>query len=180
MVVWDSVYAGVGQEVRHVCYTVDSMPRLYTVVMQNHISDMIRCTFGTIVARLGNAITVGEIRVESGGMECVSFVARATLYLSMIINPVKRQDMIREMSHYERGNQLEAFIYRCFEDHLFDLINVNTPHGNIVLFKPENMYNYYINYLDFGLIVQVWDPSTGEYDIRPVQYQGVEIGFEIL
>ena len=120
----------------------------------------------------GNGITIDEIRVDNGGLVCVSFVARATVYLSMLINPQK--DVIAEMSHHAEGNRLDAFLYRCFEAQLYAFIRDRTQNHEIVMFAPERMYAYYVNIEDFAFVVE-----NARGDIKRVVYNGVQDGFQM-
>jgi hypothetical protein len=98
---------------------------------------------GIRVESLDNRIAYNEIRVYEGGLLCVSFMARATLYLSMLVDPIGNRQMIIDMSHFNEGIHLEAFLCSCFERHLHNFFEEHTIRGNIVIFKPDKMYEYF-------------------------------------
>lgn len=176
MLVWDTICVE-PNFVRHVCYPVDSQPGintrallgLFCMSVQKLLSQSDR------IERMDNLITPDEIRVEHGGLMCVSFVARATIYLSMLIDPGARKDYIQKMSHFDEGNRLEAFLYKCFEMQLFRFVRDRTLAGSLLMFAPDNMYEYYVNSKDVKLILE----TPGQRMIQTVNYNGVQNGFTV-
>ena len=176
MLVWDTICVA-SDSVRHVCYSVDCQPDLNTRALLCHFClcvEQLCCVPGT-VQKMNNLITPDEIRVEHGGLMCVSFVARATIYLSMLIDPCARKDYIQKMSHFDEGNRLEAFLYKCFEMQLFRFVRDRTLADSLLMFAPDNMYEYYVNCKDVKLILE----TPGQRVIQTVNYNGVQNGFTV-
>lgn len=178
MIVWDSKIIE-GGEAQHECYTADcsEIHTMSNSIMTSLYIGMLSQFVGGAgkVSRLGNRITSSEIRVDYGGLVCVSFVARATLYLSMLVDPLANTRMIIDVSHFAEGNRLDAFIYRCFERHLYDFVSHNTKQGNIVMFNPKNMYEHFINIQNVQLIMEYGDGGA----IHTVIYNGLQHGFVV-
>ena len=184
MLVWDSVNRGEGRKITHKMYSCDSATyvggspinanRLYLVIFRDSIKEYSGRNRNDCEI-LDNQITKEEIRVDEGGLMCVSFVTRATIYLSMIIDPINHKDIIRQMSHFDEGNKIDAFLYRCFESHLFTLIHNQTMDGNLVMFSGRNMYKKAVNINDINLIIE----NGGNGMIDTLVYKGVDTGFKV-
>ena len=106
-------------------------------------------------------------------MVCVSFMARCTLYLSMV-NDCRFMFLVGHFS-YATGLDFERECYRAFQFHLKLFIESADREGRLVLFHPVNH-----PFVDISKICLVTIESDIEHPLKSriyYQYQGSGYGF---
>ena len=117
-------------------------------------------------------ITSGHIATASD-MKCVSFMARSTLYLSMI----DKSNLMWMTEKFSNASsiQFERINYIMFEKHLFDFISSTHMEGKVVWMSPMNS-----SFVDISNIYLIKiDPSDPlrDRDDNCYVYTGCKFGF---